>query len=492
MKKRMLSFCLAFMLIISALPMTVSADVGVSINIDENFFPDPVFRSYVSKYLDLNGDLLLSEYEREKVTSIDLSKTAVADLTGIERFSSTLVSLNVSGCTDLTSINVSGAGITIGRPNSSAYNQLTNINASGCTQLKSLACRFNRLNSLNVSGCIALTSLNCGSNQLSSLDISSCTQLTGLDCSNNRLSSLDVSKCTRLANLICDINQLSSLDINKCTQLQNLSCAYNHLTTLDRQLPLGGGVIKVLTTQAKSQTSNLEIQKTSNGWTADLSKLVGTENLNKVELKVGQNWQYNTATGLASYTGEGTPSELVYYYNGNSINLKTAMDVTVTLSTKQNVVMKQGAEKAYVNGIVAPTTQYASGYAKMENISGTMQLPLRYIAEVNGFTVNYDESTGKTRVTNQEDGTYLLITPNSTTVTKHTADGTQVGSSDTPLAFSIKNGVTMGPLRFTCEALGLAVSYQETSHGVYVVVSKTAQTSESVVAQIEEAYQLGL
>ena len=92
MKKRMLSFCLAFMLIISALPMTVSADVGVSININENFFPDPVFRSYVSKYLDLNGDLLLSEYERKKVTSIDLSKTAVADLTGIEHFSSTLVS----------------------------------------------------------------------------------------------------------------------------------------------------------------------------------------------------------------------------------------------------------------------------------------------------------------------------------------------------------------------------------------------------------------
>ncbi len=125
--------------------------------------------------------------------------------------------------------------------------------------------------------------------------------------------------------------------------------------------------------------------------------------------------------------------------------------------------MKQGAERAYVNGIVAPTTQYATGYAKMENINGTMQLPLRYIAEVNGFTVDYDADTEKTKVTNPADGTYLLITPGSNAVTKYAADRTLIGSSNAPLAFTIQNGVTMGPLRFTCEALGLAVSYQETS-----------------------------
>ena len=70
------------------------------------------------------------------------------------------------------------------------------------------------------------------------------------------------------------------------------------------------------------------------------------------------------------------------------------MNVTVNLFAKEEpqqcIVMKQDAEQAYVNGIIAPTTQYATGYAKMENINGTMQLPLRYIAEVNGFTVDYD------------------------------------------------------------------------------------------------------
>ncbi len=171
------------------------------------------------------------------------------------------------------------------------------------------------------------------------------------------------------------------------------------------------------------------------------------------------------------------------------------MDVTVELFEKEAqscVVMKQDAEKAYVNGIIAPTTQYTSGYAKPKNINGTMQLPLRYIAEVNGFAVNYDENTGKTKVTNPEDGTYLLITPNSTIVTKHMADGTQIGSSDAPLAFSIENGITMGPLRFTCEALGLAVSYQETSHGIYIVISQRVLTDADALAKIEKAYQLGL
>lgn len=172
------------------------------------------------------------------------------------------------------------------------------------------------------------------------------------------------------------------------------------------------------------------------------------------------------------------------------------MNVTVNLFAKEEpqqcIVMKQDAEQAYVNGIIAPTTQYATGYAKMENINGTMQLPLRYIAEVNGFTVDYDENTNEIKITNPTDETYLLITPNSTTVTKHSADGTLIGSSNAPSAFTIENGVTMGPLRFICEALGQFVSYQETYHGVYVVISQSALTDEEALAKIEEAYQLGL
>ncbi len=555
MKKRMLSVCLALLLIFAALPLTASAAGEVEIN--ETDFPDPVFRSYVSENFDLNGDLLLDSDEIAAVTSLDLSNTQVENLQGIRFFP--LTALDVSGCTalqgldcsnnQLTSLDVSGCSAlqTLGCYNAKLTsinvsgcttlakldcynNQLTSLDVSGCTALQTLSCYGNQLTSLDVSGCSALQTLGCYNAKLTSINVSGCTALQGLDCSNNQLTSLDVSGCTALQTLNCYSNQLTSLDVSGCTRLAKLYCYDNQLTSLDvsgytvlselycydNQLTSlnVSGCTRLSELQCKnnqltaldlyrglvlrnlrSQTSSLEIQKISGCWTANLEKLVGAENLNKVELKEGQDWQYDAATGLASYTGEDVPAQLVYYYNGNNL-IKKDLDVTVNLieteEEQQYVVMKQSAEQAYVNGIVAPTTQYASGYAKMDNVSGTMQLPLRYIAEVNGFTVDYDENTGEIKVTSPADETYLLITPNSSTVTKHTADGTLISSSDAPLAFTIENGVTMGPLRFICEALGLKVSYQETSHGVYVVVSQNAQTDEGALTKIEEAYQQGL
>ena len=509
MKKRMLSFCLAFVLIISALPMTVSAADGVKI--DATNFPDPVFRSYVSTNFDLNGDLLLSSSEANKVNVINLARTKVADLKGLTYFPN-LTHLFLNGCTKLTRLylvreripNLFLSECTALTELECNYSKICTLDLSGCVSLKKLRCDDNQLTNLDVSECIALEHLVCDDNSLSDLDVSKCTALQRLSCRSNQLTDLNVSKCVNLTWLFCRKNKLTHLDVSDCVALTELDCALNELTHLDvnkctaldwleydvNHITAIDVDMEVLTHLPGIQTASLETKNTINGWTADLSELVGMENLSKVELKEGQDWQYDTATGIASYTGEGIPTEVDYIYHGNNVPLNHL--IKITLFAKKYVVMKQGAEKAYVNGIIAPTTQYASGYAKMENISGTMQLPLRYIAEVNGFTVNYDENTGKTRVTNPEDGTYLLITPNSTAVTKHTADGAQIGFSNTPLAFSIKNGVTMGPLRFTCEALGMSVSYQENSHGIYVVVSQEAQTDAYVNEKIAMAYWLGL
>ncbi len=567
MKKRMLSVCLALLLIFAALPLTASAAGEVEIN--ETDFPDPVFRSYVSENFDLNGDLLLDSDEIAAVTSLDLSNTQIADLQGIKFFP--LTSLNVNGCTDLyildcsyisalisldvsgctalqtlncyntklTALDVSGctalqggldcsnnqltsldvdaciklrdldcynnqltsldvSGCTALQALNCYGNQLTSLDVSGCSELRYLECHNNQLTALNVSDCAKLVQLKCNNNQLTGLDVSGCSELRHLECNNNQLTSLNVSGCTLLQYLYCSNNQLTGLDVSGCTAyLQYLYCSNNQLTGLDvsgfrvlRRLECYNNQLTSLNVNQRiehlvcnnnqltaldlyrglalrnlsSQTSSLEIQKISGCWTANLGKLVGAENLNKVELKEGQDWQYDAATGRASYTGEDVLAQLVYCYNGNNL-IKEDLDVTVNLieteEEQQYVVMKQSAEQAYVNGIVAPTTQYASGYAKMDNVSGTMQLPLRYIAEVNGFTVDYDENTGEIKVTSPADETYLLITPNSSTVTKHTADGTLISSSDAPLAFTIENGVTMGPLRFICEALGLKVSYQQ-------------------------------
>ncbi len=133
---------------------------------------------------------------------------------------SRLTSLDVSGCTSLTSLYCSS-------------NQLTSLDVSSCTALTNLSCFSNQLTSLNVSGCTALTKLDCRSNQLTSLDISGCTALTTLDCYSNQLTSWDLSDCTSLRWLDCRGNQLTSLDLSGCTALTELDCSKNPLTSVN-------------------------------------------------------------------------------------------------------------------------------------------------------------------------------------------------------------------------------------------------------------------
>ncbi|MDR2714742.1 MAG: hypothetical protein LBB42_04390 [Coriobacteriales bacterium] len=70
----------------------------------------------------------------------------------------------------------------------------------------------------------------CG---LTSLNVSACTELKSLDCSDNQLKSLDVSKNTKLNYLSCSYNQLTVLNLSNNPALQNLSCYANKLAALD-------------------------------------------------------------------------------------------------------------------------------------------------------------------------------------------------------------------------------------------------------------------
>ncbi len=166
---------------------------------------------------------------------------------------------------------------------------------------------------------------------------------------------------------------------------------------------------------------------------------------------------------------------------------------TDTTELENNViVMKFDAAKAFVNDNVYDTTKYQNGYAKLININGTAMMPLRYIAEVNGFNVIYDEATSKIKVVNKTDDSYLMISPGSMEVGKYAADGSLLGTANAPNAFEMQNGITIGSLRYTCEALGKSVRYQETSHGIYVVISSQVLSVDEADAWIEKANVLGL
>lgn len=125
--------------------------------------------------LDLSDLPLLKHIDcgNNPLSSLDLS--ACKDLEWLLcRESQGLLSVNVSGCSNLTLLDVSKCS-------------LQNLNVSGCSSLSSVKCQNQQLVSLNVAGCYALEELDCSGNLLPSLDVSSCTNLKELDCSNNRI-----------------------------------------------------------------------------------------------------------------------------------------------------------------------------------------------------------------------------------------------------------------------------------------------------------------
>ena len=178
-----------------------------AVKISEITFPDANFRSYIMEQ-NYGKDGLLTNAERNEVTSISVSYKNIEDLTGISYFTV----LDTLYCD---------------------YNQLTELDMSKNTALTYLGCHFNQLTALDVSNNTALERLSCGGNKLTALDVSKNTALTFLNCGESQLTALDVSKNIALKTLWCDSNQLTALDVSNNTVLTELYCYSNQLTALD-------------------------------------------------------------------------------------------------------------------------------------------------------------------------------------------------------------------------------------------------------------------
>ena len=91
------------------------------IEINEETFPDAVFREFIATSLDTDGDGALSFEEADAVTTLDVSDLAISSLKGMECFTE-LESLKLSGCmvtsldlslnTKLVTLDVSGNKLT--------------------------------------------------------------------------------------------------------------------------------------------------------------------------------------------------------------------------------------------------------------------------------------------------------------------------------------------------------------------------------------------
>ena len=236
MKKRILSIVLCLVMVFSLLPFTASAASSTLIN--EETFPDPVFREYVLKIV---GSPVLTEEKARQIEVLDVSKNnikkvlgdraPITSLMGI-RYLRYVKDLNCSGQELKKTLNLE-QNSRVEKLNCSG-NQLTDLWFHTGSSLRYLDCSVNQFTALNLSKNPELTELSCSNNKLTSLDLSANTKLQEINASSNKLTALDVRQLPELTHLYLWSNSdLKSIDVSKNTKLEFLSVSHCKLTSLD-------------------------------------------------------------------------------------------------------------------------------------------------------------------------------------------------------------------------------------------------------------------
>ena len=171
----------------------VMADGGAwkSVEIDEDHFPDKVFREWVQNNIG-DHDSVLTPQELNNETNLDLTNVGISSAKGVEYFP------------NLEKIVLKG-------------NHLTSLDVSRNTVLKYLDVSSNQLSSLTLGYKGCLTDLITYDNPIGELDLTTSPVLACLNCSKNHLKKLDLSENTALQQLDCDNNLLTSLALNSVT-----------------------------------------------------------------------------------------------------------------------------------------------------------------------------------------------------------------------------------------------------------------------------------
>ena len=236
MKKRILSIVLCLVMVFSLLPFTASAASAMPIN--EETFPDPVFREYVLKIV---GSSVLTEEKARQIEVLNVSasnikkvlgdRAPITSLMGI-RYLRYVKDLNCSGQELKKTLNLE-QNSRVEKLNCSG-NQLTDLWFHTGSSLRYLDCSVNQFTALNLSKNPELTELSCSSNKLTSLDLSANTKLQQINASSNKLTALDVRQLPELTHLYLWSNSdLRSIDVSKNTKLEFLSVSHCKLTSLD-------------------------------------------------------------------------------------------------------------------------------------------------------------------------------------------------------------------------------------------------------------------
>lgn len=186
-----------------------------NINTPENF-PDPKFRDYVEKYMNVNNDGEFTAAQAALKTE-QLYTSQSNSLKGIEFFTG-LEDLYYDGHQKMRTVDVSRNSAL--RRLIVRHSLIGKIDIMNNTLLDYLSLSDNKLQSLDVSKNLLLTSLFCSENQLVELNLENQNILTTLSVNTNNLTSLNLANNKALINLKCDDNDIS--DISSILNLEAL------------------------------------------------------------------------------------------------------------------------------------------------------------------------------------------------------------------------------------------------------------------------------
>ena len=414
MKKRILSIVLCLVMVFSLLPFTASAASAIPIN--EETFPDPVFREYVLKIV---GSSVLTEEKARQIEVLNVSddnieevlgkRDPITSLMGI-RYLNYVKDLNCSGQELKKTLNLE-QNSRVEKLDCSG-NQLTGLWFHKGSSLKYLTCSANKFTALNLSKNPELIELNCSWNQLTALDVSSNYLLKKLSCYENQITALDLSYNGALEDLSVNDNPITELNLHPLSNLQELSCSKMKLTKLDvdrcpklRRLYCNDNQIETLDLRSNKKLQTLYCQNNRLSW-LDLSSNTALDpryvdcSGNVYDIKVDRNLQYKVYPDLPCYGAtEGTyfTAARASDWTGGTVSKVDGWDVL----TLDNARVKE------------VTYKYDTGNAEIGKVAFTLktEVPAAYVIGSAALTVQSPvegESAANPTVTTDSGAKYVV------------------------------------------------------------------------------------
>ena len=223
----------------SLFSIPVFADGNVAI--DENNFPDDVFRQWVLDNCDTNSNGYLSNEEIKKVTEIDISNhtwledenNSIRNIEGINYFTNLrklickncdISRFDISGLTKLEYLDFSDNNV-----NNYFFNQM---NISDMPNLKYLDCSYNDISDISIHS-KSLEKFYFEQFGVNNLDLRGCTSLKGVEVEESNtpsyygnLESVDITYCSSLEYFYFNGKNscpITNIDFTGCTNIQEIT-----------------------------------------------------------------------------------------------------------------------------------------------------------------------------------------------------------------------------------------------------------------------------